>query len=165
MRARHGVRFPWVSLVTVFGVQGLVMWVVALPLQARQDAPLTWHAWSLVGIGLWSIGFCFETVGDLQLARFKSLSENQGKVMDRGFGRLSRHPNYFGNALVWSGLAAIAQDEMDRSWALISPVVMTFFRLRVSGMRLLERTLTSRKAGYQDYIQRTSSFFPWPPRS
>ena len=164
MRARHGGRFPWLSLITVFGVQGLVMWVVALPLQVRQDAPLLWHAGNLVGLLLWCIGFWFESVGDLQLARFKSRPENQGKVMDRGLWRFTRHPNYFGNALVWWGLAVIALNGINNYWVLISPIVMTFCLLHVSGVPLLETALARRKSGYQDYIQRTSAFLPWPPR-
>ena len=165
MRERHGKWFPWVSLVTVFVLQGVVMWVVALPLQLRQDAPLTWNLRLVVGLLLWIIGFAFESIGDFQLARFKSRSENQGQVMDRGLWRFTRHPNYFGNALVGWGLTIIALTQIEQSWILISPVVMTLCLLYVSGVPMLESTLAKRTVGYRQYIQRTSRFLPWPPRS
>ena len=165
MRERHGARFPWVSLLTVFTLQGVVMWVVALPLVLRQDAPLDWNLRLIAGVLLWIIGFAFESIGDFQLARFKSRSENQGQVMDRGLWRFTRHPNYFGNALVWWGLTIIALTRIEQSWILISPAVMSLCLLYVSGVPMLESTLAKRTVGYRQYIQRTSRFLPWPPRS
>ena len=165
MRVRHGARFPWVSLLTVFALQGVVMWVVALPLLLRQDTPLQWNFWQMAGVLMWFIGFAFESIGDLQMARFKSRSENQGRVMDQGLWRFTRHPNYFGNALVWWGLTIVAFTGIEQSWILISPAVMTFCLLYVSGVPMLESTLAKRTAGYREYIQRTSRFLPWPPRA
>ncbi|MEE3368435.1 MAG: DUF1295 domain-containing protein [Planctomycetota bacterium] len=165
MRERHGERFPWVSLLTVFTLQGVVMWVVALPLLLRQDAPLQWNLWQMAGVLVWFIGFAFESIGDLQMARFKSRSENQGQVMDQGLWRFTRHPNYFGNALVWWGLTIVAITGIEQSWILISPAVMTLCLLYVSGVPILESTLAKRTAGYREYIQRTSRFLPWPPRA
>ena len=165
MRERHGKRFPWVSLLTVFVLQGVVMWVVALPLQLRQDVPLDWNLRLMAGVLLWAIGFGFESIGDLQMARFKSRPENRGQVMDQGLWRFTRHPNYFGNALVWWGLTIVALTEIEQTWILISPVVMTFCLLNVSGVPMLESTLARRTAGYRDYVQRTSRFLPWPPQA
>ena len=165
MRERHGKRFPWVSLLTVFVLQGAVMWVVTLPLQLRQDTPLEWNLRLMAGVLLWVIGFGFESISDLQMARFKSRPENQGQVMDQGLWRFTRHPNYFGNALVWWGLTIVALTGIEQTWILISPVVMTLCLLYVSGVPMLESTLARRTAGYRDYIQRTSRFLPWPPRA
>lgn len=163
MREQHGKRFPWVSLVTVFGLQGLIMWIVALPLQVGLGQTLSWNAVAIIGIALWAIGLGFESVGDYQLACFKANAENSGLVMDRGLWRYTRHPNYFGDFLVWWGFYLVTVQAATWWWTLIGPLLMSWLLLRVSGVSLLERSLRYRVAGYDDYLQRTSSFFPWPP--
>lgn len=163
MRARHGKRFPIVSLYTVFALQGLLMWIISLPLQvaefSSEPAKLTWLDW--VGAAVWMIGFLFESIGDFQLARFKAKSSNKGKVMDRGLWRYTRHPNYFGDALLWWGFFLIALSTPSGLWTVISPLIMTGLLMKVSGVALLERTLVKTKPEYRDYVQRTNAFFPW----
>jgi steroid 5-alpha reductase family enzyme len=167
MRRRHGSRFPLVSLYLVFGLQGVLMWVVSLPVQAGQVPAtpdgLIWL--DLVGIGFWAVGLFFETVGDLQLARFKKDPAAKGKVMDRGLWRYTRHPNYFGDFMVWWGLFLVALATGDAWWTVIGPVVMSVLLIRVSGAALLEKSLKNRRAGYDEYVRRTSAFFPRPPRT
>lgn len=166
MRARHGKRFPVVSLYSVFAVQGLLMWVISLPLQigetSRLPAKLTWLDWA--GATIWLIGFGFESIGDLELARFKADPKNKGKVMDRGLWRFTRHPNYFGDALLWWGLFLIALSTPLGVWTLIGPLIMTGLLMKVSGVALLEKTLVKTKPEYRDYVGRTNAFFPWLPR-
>lgn len=166
MRERWGPRFPLVSLGTVFLLQGALQWIVSLPVQAAQvpESPegLIWLDW--VGVAAWAIGLCFETVGDLQLARFKADPANEGKVLDRGLWRYTRHPNYFGDFMVWWGLYVIALSTGDAWWSIIGPIVMTVLLMRVSGVGMLEKTITSRRPGYEEYIARTSAFFPRPPK-
>lgn len=165
MREHYGPRFPAISLVTVFGLQGVLMFVVSLPVQVAQvDGPsgLTWL--DSVGFGVWLVGLLFESVGDWQLARFKSDPANAGNVMDRGLWAWTRHPNYFGDCLVWWGIFLVAATEPAHLWAIVGPLLMTFLLLRVSGVALLERSLVRRRPGYDDYIARTSAFIPWPPR-
>jgi steroid 5-alpha reductase family enzyme len=166
MRRRHGERFGRVSLVTVFGLQGLLQWLVSLPLQvailARQQPPLGFL--DVLGAGLVGLGLVFEAVGDAQLARFKRDPAHAGQVMDRGLWRYSRHPNYFGDCLVWWGLYAVACGAPGGWLSLPAPALKTWLLLRVSGVRLLERSLVKRKPGYADYAARTSAFVPWPPR-
>jgi steroid 5-alpha reductase family enzyme len=166
MRRRHGARFAWVSLGTVFGLQALLQWFVALPvlvaLLAPGDRPL--GAMDALGTALFAAGFAFETVGDAQLARFKADPANRGRVMHRGLWRYTRHPNYFGDSLVWWGLFAIACATPLGPWTLASPVLMTVLLLRVSGVALLERSLVRTRPGYRDYVETTSAFFPRPPR-
>jgi steroid 5-alpha reductase family enzyme len=166
MRERYGERFAWVSLYAVFGVQGALMWVISLPLQVAQVSPLPARFTGLDALGavLWGIGFFFETVGDWQLARFKADSANRGKVMDRGLWAYTRHPNYFGDTLVWWGYFLIALATPFGVWTVISPLLMTFLLLRVSGVTLLEKKLAKTRAGYADYALRTNAFFPWLPR-
>jgi steroid 5-alpha reductase family enzyme len=167
MRRRYGARFPLVSLFIVFGLQGLLMWGVSLPVQAAQvpDTPAGLVMLDYAGIALWCVGMFFETVGDLQLARFKAGPANAGKVMDRGLWRYTRHPNYFGDFCVWWGLYAIAIATGDAWWAVAGPLIMSALLLRVSGVTLLERHMQQRRPGYEDYARRTSAFFPRPPRA
>ena len=163
-REAAGGSFALFSLASVFGLQGVLMWLISWPVQLGQlgDAPLGLAA--ATGVILWAIGFLFEAVGDLQLRRFKANPNNLGKVMDRGLWRYTRHPNYFGNACLWWGLWLIAS-ETAPLWTLISPILMTLLLLKVSGVSLLEKSLKASKPGYADYVRRTSSFFPWFPRS
>ena len=167
-RERYGPeRYWWVSLFQVFWLQGLIAFVVSLPIQAvaagaSPDA-LTWV--DLAGVVVWSIGFTFEALGDAQLDAFKKDAANAGKVMDRGLWRYTRHPNYFGDATLWWGYGAIAL-LTPWGWAsLIGPVVMTLMLLKVSGVAMLEKTIATRRPGYEEYVRRTSAFIPRPPRS
>jgi len=166
MRERHGERFPRVSLATVFLLQGALLLWIALPLAAAQSAPspAALGPLDLAGALVWLVGFLFEAVGDLQLARFRADPANRGRVMDRGLWRYTRHPNYFGDATLWWGLWLIACATPDGVWTIGSPLVMTLLLLRVSGVALLERGLVETKPGYRDYVARTNAFVPWFPR-
>jgi steroid 5-alpha reductase family enzyme len=164
MRKKYGNPFPIISLFVVFGLQGVLMWLVSLPVQAGMgaDEPLGVLAW--LGMVAWAVGVFFETTGDLQLARFKANPENKGKVMDRGLWRYTRHPNYFGDFMVWWGLYLVALDT-GAWWSVIGPIVMTALLMKYSGAGLLEKTITKRRPGYDEYIRRTNSFFPGPPKA
>lgn len=164
MREHHGPRFWWVSLLTIFLLQGVILWIVSMPIQVAMvtaaTKPLGWL--DLAGAILWSIGLFFEAVGDFQMSRFQSNPQNAGRVMDRGLWRLTRHPNYFGDFCVWWGLYLIAASA-GATWTIFSPLLMSFLLLKVSGVTLLEKTITDRRPEYAAYQARTSSFFPWPP--
>lgn len=166
MRRHWGERFWWVSLVTVFGLQGLLMWVVSLPVQLGQvpDEPGL-GVLGVIGIAVWAVGITFEAVGDAQLARFKRDPANTGLVMDRGLWRYTRHPNYFGDSCVWWGIALVAAESGLGAIGIIGAVVMTVFLRRVSGVTLLEKSLVKRRPGYEEYVARTSTFVPRPPRA
>ena len=165
MREKHGGRFFRVSLGTVFGLQGVLMWIVSLPVQATVARPdpdgVGWLA--IAGVAVWIVGFVFETAGDVQLARFKAKASNKGKVMDRGLWRYTRHPNYFGDFCVWWGLYLIALDA-GHWWTIAGPVAMTALLMKYSGAGLLEKTIVNRRPGYEDYVKRTNAFFPGPPK-
>ena len=111
---------------------------------------------------MWLIGFFFESVGDLQLVRFKANPMNKGLVMDQGLWRYTRHPNYFGDSVQWWGYYLIAI-LTGGWWTIFSPILMTILLLRVSGVALLETNMNARP-GYQEYIRKTSAFIPWFPR-
>ena len=166
MRDHHGARFWWVSLLTVFVLQAVILWFVSFPIQAAISAaavvPLGWF--DAIGLVVWFVGLFFETVGDWQLARFKSRSENSGKVMDRGLWRYTRHPNYFGDFCVWWGLYLIAAAG-GAWWTILSPLLMSVLLMKVSGVTLLESTITDRRPDYAAYRARTNAFFPGRPSS
>ena len=164
MRQAHSGHFPIWSLVSVFGLQGLLMWIVSWPLQWGQQSALPLNWVDAVGLSLWSLGWLCETIGDWQLARFKSRPGSAGRVMDRGLWRYTRHPNYFGDFLVWWGFYALSVAAGAAWWIVASPLIMSVLLMRVSGVTLLEKGLRSRRPEYVQYMQRTSAFFPWPPR-
>jgi steroid 5-alpha reductase family enzyme len=142
------------------------MWIVSLPVQRGVVAPGDLGVLGVVGLAVWVTGLLFETIGDAQLARFKANPDNDDRVMDRGLWRYTRHPNYFGDFLAWWGMLLVA---VDGAWALwwtaIGPIVMTVLLVRVSGVGLLEKTIASRRPGYDEYRRRTNAFFPGPPKS
>lgn len=151
------------SFFRVFLVQGFLMWIISTPLLAAQteNTPLFWLDY--VAVAVWVIGFFFEVVGDWQLARFKANPENKGKLLQSGVWKYTRHPNYFGDAAQWWGyyLVAVAAGGW---WTVFSPILMTLFLMRVSGVTLLEKTLKEEKTGYREYMETTSEFIPWFPK-
>jgi steroid 5-alpha reductase family enzyme len=165
MRRYWGARFWWVSLFTVFALQGCLLWIVSLPIQLGQLAPgRPLGPLDAIGVALFALGLSFEAVGDFQLARFKADPANAGRVMDRGLWRYTRHPNYFGDCCVWWGLFAVALSTPYGVWSVVGPALMSFLLLRVSGVPLLERSIRQRRPDYAAYAKRTSAFFPRPPR-
>lgn len=166
MRRRQGEAFAARSLVTVFGLQGAVMFLVALPIQLAATPATPAIGWlAVVGTALWGVGLFFETVGDVQLARFLRDETHTGMVMDRGLWRYTRHPNYFGDFCVWWGIFLVAAETTDARVGIVGPLVMTYLLLRVTGVAMLERGLMKRREGYADYVSRTATFFPRPPRA
>jgi steroid 5-alpha reductase family enzyme len=168
MRKRWGrQRFPMVSLFTVFVLQGVLMVIVSLPVQAAMRArePANLTALDVLGVIVCVTGIAFETIGDVQLTRFKTRRGNAKKVMDTGLWRYTRHPNYFGDALLWWGFGLVALG-VHAWWALAGPALMTFLLVRVSGAALLERRIVraKKRPDYAAYIARTSAFVPMPPK-
>lgn len=163
MRRRHGRHFWWVSLFTVFLLQAVILWFVSLPIQVCAALSRADHlgVLDIIGVALWSIGFLFEAGGDYQLARFKTDPENHRRVMDQGLWRYTRHPNYFGDFCVWWGIYFIAAAG-GAWWTVVSPLLMTYLLLQVSGVKLTETSITDRRPEYRAYIDRTNAFFPGP---
>jgi len=165
MRERHGEAFSFKSLFIVFWLQAVLLWVIAMPLFAvafnRSSTDLT--PLDFVALVVFTIGFLFEAVGDWQLKKFKADPHQKGKVLDTGLWRYTRHPNYFGDATLWWGyyLFAVAAGG---AWTLLSPLLMTFLIIKVSGVALLEKSLGNTKPKYAEYIRKTPAFFPWFPK-
>ena len=158
--------FVWLSLRQVFLLQGLVLWLVSLPVQVGQiyAVPQGLGVPALIGTAVWLLGFVFETVADWQLARFRADPANRGKVLDTGLWRYSRHPNYFGELCVWWGLFLIACDNPWGLLTIIGPIGYTYLIVNVTGQRTLDKKLARDKPGYREYMERTSGMIPLPPR-
>jgi steroid 5-alpha reductase family enzyme len=163
IRARNEPGFAFKSLYLVFGLQGVLAWLVSAPLAAAFVSAAPLGAPGILGALLASFGIAFEAIADAQLASFKKNPANRKAVMDRGLWRYSRHPNYFGEFCAWWGLYLLALDG-GGWWTVFSPLVMTLLLLRVSGVTLLERDIGERRPEYGEYVKRTNAFFPGPRR-
>lgn len=164
IRARNDPGFAWKSLYLVFGLQALLAWLIAAPLAAAIGSAAPLDTLDIAGALLAAFGIAYEATADAQLARFKADRANEGRVMDRGLWRHTRHPNYFGEFCVWWGLYAIALGA-GGAWTAFSPLLMSVLLLRVSGVALLERDIGERRPGYREYVARTNAFFPGPRRA
>jgi len=158
-------RYWWVSYFQTFLLQGVLMMIVSLPLLGVGTGSDSGNLNLLdyLGIFIWLVGFAFEAGGDYQLSRFKRDAGNKGKVLDRGFWKYTRHPNYFGDAAVWWAYALFSI-AAGGYWQIIGSVVMTLLIIKVSGVAMLEKSLKDSKPQYKEYIRKTSSFFPWFPK-
>jgi steroid 5-alpha reductase family enzyme len=165
-RKKSGEQFRVVSLYKVFLLQAVFLWVIALVLQWGQlsTTPDRFVWLDILGVFVWLFGFVFEAVGDRQLARFKADPANKGRVMDRGLWAYTRHPNYFGEFLIWWGFFLITLSTPNSGWTVISPLIITAVLLKMTGIPLTEATIVKTRPGYNDYIKRTSAFVPWFPR-
>jgi steroid 5-alpha reductase family enzyme len=164
-REEAGGEWWWRSFFKVFLLQGILLWIISAPLLAANigATPAGLTILDFVAIPLWAIGFFFEAVGDLQMARFRANPANKGTVMNRGVWRYTRHPNYFGDATQWWAyyLVALAAGGF---FTIFSPILMTTLLVRVSGVALLEKTLKDEIPGYKEYMETTNAFIPWFPR-
>lgn len=162
-RQEAGNSWWWRSFFKVFLLQSLTMCFVGLPLLGVQYGGSNLFWLDYLAIVVWLIGFVFEAGGDWQLMKFRADANNKGKVLDYGLWRYTRHPNYFGDAVQWWAFYLIALSA-GAWWTIISPIFMSLLLMRVSGVTLLEHSLKKSKVEYQDYIERSSAFFPMPPK-
>ncbi|NIN64533.1 MAG: DUF1295 domain-containing protein [Anaerolineae bacterium] len=165
-REEAGPKWWWYSYFKVFLVQGLVMCVLATaPVAAQVSAtPAHLTIFDLAAIPVWATGFFFEAVGDWQLSRFLANPANKGKLLDAGLWRYTRHPNYFGEATMWWGHYLVALSTPGGFLTIVSPTLITFLLLSVSGVTLLEKSMVDTTPGYKEYVDTTSAFIPWFPR-
>ena len=164
MRAAGTQRWWLQSLVTVFLLQGFLIWLIGLPLQQAlsTDGPVSPLLFA-VGSAVWLIGFLFEAVGDWQLTRFRANPENADKVLNTGLWRYTRHPNYFGDFTIWWGLFLMSVACGASWWTAFCPALMSVFLMKFSGVGMLEKDISSRRPGYAEYVRTTSTFWPRPP--
>jgi steroid 5-alpha reductase family enzyme len=164
-RQESGKIWWWYSFFKVFALQGLLMWIISIPLLVAQISPtpagLIWLDY--LGLIVWGVGFFFEAVGDWQLNSFRTNPDNKGQLLSTGLWRYTRHPNYFGDATQWWGFYLIAA-AAGGYWTIYSPILMTVLLRNVSGVSLLEKTMKDTKPGYKEYVENTNAIIPWFPR-
>ena len=164
IRANNEPGFNLKSIYIIFGLQAGLAWVISLPLLLAISVNTEIGYLELAGAVIWIIGFFFEATADQQLYRFKSNPHNKGKVLDTGLWAYSRHPNYFGEFLIWWGYFMFALSA-GAWWTVFSPILMTILLLKVSGVSLMEKGITERRSQYREYIESTNAFFPGKPRN
>jgi len=166
-RKQYGKKWWWYSYLQTFMLQGGLMFLISAPLIHTQamSTPTRLGILEFIGIIIWIIGFFFETVGDLQLEKFKQNPANKGKLLNSGVWLYTRHPNYFGDSAQWWGFYLIAAGSTFGFLTIFSPIIMTYFLIKVSGVAMLERTMADRKPGYKEYMQITNAFIPWFPKN
>jgi steroid 5-alpha reductase family enzyme len=164
IRARNEPGFAVKSLYLVFGLQAVLAWLVAFPLYGAAVSTAPLGALDYAGVALWVFGFGYEAIADAQLAGFQRRGGAERGVMQAGLWRYSRHPNYFGECVLWWGLWLVAAGG-GAWWTAFGPALLTFFLLKVSGVALTEKDIADRRPEYRDYIRRTSAFCPAPPRA
>jgi steroid 5-alpha reductase family enzyme len=154
----------WRSYLQVYILQGVFMFIISMPIIiAGASASQSINAFTIIGFILWLIGFAFETIGDYQLSVFIKSKRNKEDIMQTGLWKYTRHPNYFGEVLVWWGIFIIVLPVENGFLGIISPIIITFLLLRVSGIPLLEAKYKENPQ-FQAYKKRTSAFWPLPPK-
>lgn len=164
-RREWGKHYPWRSYFQIFMLQGASMLVIAAPIfiSNMELGANSLRLSAYIGMAIWAVGFFFESIGDFQLQRFVRDPKTKGKIMKSGVWKYTRHPNYFGEVTQWWGLFVMVIGAPYWWLAIVSPGLITFLLLKVSGIPMLEKKWAKVKE-YQDYKKRTSAFFPWPPK-
>jgi len=163
IRLKYEPNFAFKSLGIIFWFQAGLAWIISMPLWPALTVPVDWGAIDLLAVTVWALGMIFECIGDWQLSRFKADQENHGKVMDRGLWRYTRHPNYFGECLIWWGFFLFALPA-GAWWTVVGPLLLTYLLLKFSGVTLMEQTIVERRPAYREYIARTNAFIPGAPK-
>lgn len=163
-REQWGENWLWMSYTKVFLLQGFIMLFISLPiLMTNTLRSSALNNVDLLGIAICIFGIAFESTADIQLYIFKSKPWHKGKIFTKGLWKYSRHPNYFGESCVWWGIFLLALS-MPFGWvSIISPILITFLLLRVSGVPLLEKRYKE-DPDYREYCKTTSGFVPWFPK-
>lgn len=148
----------------IYLLQGVFLYIIALPiLYINQATPTPLGIWDLLGGLIWLTGFVFEAVADAQLARFVKNPLNKGQILQSGLWKYSRHPNYFGEVLLWWGIGCFAIS-VDGGWmTLVGSLTISLLILFVSGVPMLEEKYAGR-IDFEDYKKRTSRFIPLPSK-
>jgi steroid 5-alpha reductase family enzyme len=164
IRANNEPYFSLKSLYIIFGLQALLAWIISITLLSSLSSSAQIGLLEIVATAIWIAGFAIETIADQQLYRFKSDSNNKGRVLSSGLWAYSRHPNYFGEFLIWWSYFLFAVPA-GGWWTVFSPLLMTLLLLKVSGVSLMEKGITERRGQYREYIESTNAFFPGKPHS
>ncbi len=163
IRQKYEPRFAFKSLGIIFWFQAVLAWIISMPLWPALTIPVEAGIFDILAVGVWTTGMIFESLGDWQLSGFKADPANRSRVMDRGLWRYTRHPNYFGECLIWWGFYLFAVPA-GAWWTIAGPLLLTYMLLKFSGVTLVEQTIVERRPAYRQYIARTNAFIPGPPK-
>lgn len=161
IRKRWGNQYVYLkAFLNVFVLQGVLLFIISLPvMNVFINRSTTFNWWQYIGIGIWLLGFLFETVGDYQLDKFIKNRQNKKELMTTGLWSLTRHPNYFGEILCWWGVFLVSLTSLKEIILIVSPLLITLLLLFVSGVPLLEKKYKDRP-DFQVYAERTPKLFP-----
>lgn len=160
-RERWRDNFAFKMFTRMYLFQLVMNLIINIPvILANQKLASSFTLLTYLGIGLWLVGYFFQVLGDSQLKKFKANPKNKGKIMDQGLWSLTRHPNYFGEVTMWWGIFLMALSIKVSIFAIISPILVTFLLLRVSGVKMMEGIMEGRP-GWDEYAAKTNKFFPW----
>jgi steroid 5-alpha reductase family enzyme len=168
LRRRYGARWPLWSLFAVYALQGAILWVwCATIVMAMSAGDGRLSVLDLIGLAVWGVGFFFQAVGDWQLKQFKRDPANRGKLMQSGLWSLTRHPNYFGESLMWFGYFFFALQHPWGWLTIVSPIYVTWFMGYGSAAPGNERHMRKTRPEYAEYARRVPRLFPrlWPARA
>jgi steroid 5-alpha reductase family enzyme len=163
IRQKYEPHFALKSLGIIFWFQAGLAWLISMPLWPALTVPVEGTVFDVLAVTLWTAGMIFEGIGDWQLSRFRADPLHRNKVMDRGLWRYTRHPNYFGECLIWWGFYFFALPT-GAWWTALGPLLLTYMLMKFSGVPLVEQTIVERRPAYRDYIARTNAFIPGPPK-
>ncbi|HEX4068929.1 MAG TPA: DUF1295 domain-containing protein [Candidatus Babeliales bacterium] len=158
----HGFKALIINSFWVFG-QSIMIVIMSLPIAQinTYNIPHALSFFEILGIILWTIGYMYESVSDYQLSQFMHNPKNKGHVMSSGLWHYSRHPNYFGESVMWVGIFFMALVDLPYSLiCIVTPITITFLLVYVTGIPLLEKAMEN-NSEYQEYKRHTSKFIPW----
>jgi steroid 5-alpha reductase family enzyme len=161
IRANNEPNFKYKSLYIIFGLQALLAWLISSTLYYTMQSQPIFQWIDIFALILFTVGITFESVGDWQLLKFKRITENKNKVLNTGLWKYTRHPNYFGDCCVWWSFYLFSLNS-GHYLTILSPLLMTLLLLKISGVTLQEKTISSRRPEYEDYKKMTNTFFPGP---
>ncbi len=165
MKGARGKNETLYALYKIYLFQAILMWFISFPLQYIAATKTALNSGLVVaGIAISLIGLGFEATGDAQLRRFLASPANKGTTLNSGLWAYTRHPNYFGDSVVWWGIYLVAIATGGGVFTIASPLLMTWLLTSLSGKPMLEKKLTKTRAGYEEYVATVSGFIPRPPK-
>lgn len=155
--------YAWLrSFTDVFLLQGVLLLLIAMPIIYVNFTDPSFTFLAYIGLLIWLMGFFFEAVGDYQLAQFVK-TKKPGQIMQTGLWRYTRHPNYFGEVTMWWGIFFMVIDSWSSWYLIISPLLITYLILFLSGIPMLEKKYEG-NSEFDAYKKKTSAFWPLKPK-
>lgn len=151
------------AFLQVYMLQGVFMFAVGLAVNYANIYGVTFSWWMLIGLFVWLVGYAFEVVGDAQLKRHIKNPNKETKLIKWGLWKYTRHPNYFGEAVLWWGIYLVVLFGGGPWWLFVSALVITLLVRFVSGVPMLEKRM-SKYEGWDEYAAKTNAFIPWFPK-